>query len=72
MTVTASRLAPGCQDASCMIGMKLNSATRLSPLVGQPKLNRASLLTEVPGTSVSRPSATDATSSRIASAPSRP
>ena len=55
-----------------MIGMKLNSATRLSLSAGQPKLNRASLLTEVPGTSVSRPSATDATSSRMASAPSRP
>ena len=33
--------------------MKVNSVTRLSLLAGQPKANRASLLTEVRGTSVS-------------------
>src|SRR5450756_3039221 len=71
-TVTAGLVAPGCQDASCVLVVKLNSATRLSPWAGQPKPTRASLLTKVPGTAVSRPLAMDATSRRRASAPLSP
>ena len=55
MTVTASRLAPGRQDVSCSVAVKLNSATRLSLSAGQPKPAKASLLAQVPGTAVSRP-----------------
>ena len=40
---TATRLAPGCQAASWIVGMRANSATRLSPSVGQPKSTRTSL-----------------------------
>src|SRR6266567_6082714 len=45
-TAMASRLAPGRHDASCTLVVKLNSATRLSLLAGQPKPMRASLLTQ--------------------------
>src|ERR1700722_8680812 len=61
MTVTASREAPGCQDASCVLVVKMNSATRLSLSAGHPKPTRASLLTKGSGTAVRRPLVTDAT-----------
>ena len=35
-TTMASRLAPGRHDASCTLVVKLNSATRLLLLAGQP------------------------------------
>jgi hypothetical protein len=66
----ASRAAPGRQDISCTLVVKLNSATRLSLLAGQPKLIRASLLSEVPGTAIRRPLTMDITSSRTACPPS--
>lgn len=69
-TAMASRLAPGRHDASCTLVVKLSSATRLSPLAAQPKPTRASLLTQVSGTTVSRPLAMDASSSCTAVAPS--
>src|ERR1700733_3871915 len=65
MSPTASRVAPGRQDASCTLAGKMNPATRLAPLVGQPKSTTVSLPTEVPGTVVSRPLTADATSSRV-------
>src|ERR1035438_10271139 len=69
-TVMASRLAPGCHDASCTLVVKLSSATTLSLLAGQPKLTRASLLTQVSGMAVRRPLAMDASSSCTAIVPS--
>src|SRR5258708_34298283 len=72
MIATAGRVAPGCHDASCVLVVKLNSATRLSLLAGQPKPTRASLLAKVPGTAVRCPLVADATSSCMASAPSSP
>ena len=72
MTTTASRAVPGRHDAICTFVVKLSSATRLSPSPGQPKPTRASLLTDVPGTVVSRPLVTDATSSSVANAPPFP
>src|SRR5580698_8737241 len=63
----ASRLAPGRHDASWVLVVKFSSATRLSPLAGQPKPTRASLLAQVCGTTVSRPLAMDTDSSCTAS-----
>src|SRR5271170_5988679 len=68
--VMASRRAPGCHDASCTFVVNLSSATRLSLLAGQPKPIRALLLTQVCGTVVRRPLATDTSSSCTASSPS--
>src|SRR6202034_3241958 len=62
-TATASPVAPGCQAVTCTVAGKMNSATRLSPLVGQPKSTTVSPTIVVPGSAVSRPLATDATSS---------
>src|SRR5580658_3675860 len=60
----ASRPAPGRHDVSCTLVVKLSSATRLSLLAGQPKLTRASLLSQVPGTAVRWPVARFSTSTR--------
>src|SRR3984893_2105891 len=68
-TTMASRLAPGRHDASCTLVVKLNSATRLSLLAGQPKPMRASLLTQVCGTVVRRPLARETRFSCTARAP---
>ena len=68
--VMASRLAPGCHDASCTLVVKLSSATRLSLPTGQPKPIRALLLTQVCGTIVRRPLAVDTSSSCTAGSPS--
>src|SRR5690348_9376128 len=65
----ASRLAPGRHDASCVLVVKLNSATRLLPLAGQPKPMRASLLTQVCGTAVRWPLARETRSSCTALLP---
>jgi hypothetical protein len=66
----ASRPAPGRHDVSCTLVVKLSSATRLSLPAGQPKLTRASLLSQVPGTTVRRPLAMDTSSSCTACPPS--
>src|SRR5580700_6151095 len=66
----ASRLAPGRHDVSWTLVVKLNSATRLSLLAGQPKLTSASLLSQVPGTAVRRPLVMDSSSSCTACPPS--
>src|SRR5437868_11714923 len=68
-TTMASRLAPGRHDASCVLVVKLNSATRLLLLAGQPKPMRASLLTQVCGTAVRWPLARENRSSCTALAP---
>src|ERR1700735_1836639 len=70
-TATASTLAPGCHDASCTVAGKMNSATMLSPTVGQPNSTTVSLPTDVPGRAVSRPLVVDATSSRVDGLPPR-
>ena len=62
------RPAPGRHDASCTLVVKLSSATRLSLLAGQPKLIRASLLSQVPGTAIRRPLAVDTSRLRRLSA----
>ena len=69
-TAMASRLAPGCHDASCTLVVKLSSVTRLSPLAGYPKPTMASLLTQVCGTASRWPLAVDTCSSCTASVPS--
>src|SRR5258708_21326961 len=72
MSATASRPPPGYQDATCTLVTKLSSATRVSSAAGQPKPVSASLLAQVPGTTVRRPPGTDATSSCVAPAPPSP
>src|SRR6266581_3800314 len=69
-TAMASRLAPGRQDASCTLVVKLSSATRLSRPAAHPKPTRALLLTQVWGTAVRRPVAVDTSSSCTGCAPS--
>lgn len=72
MTATVIWWAPGRQDVTWTLVMKLSSATRSSLCAGHPKLTRASLLTWIPGTTTGRLLAIDATPSCMASAPSSP